>query len=624
MTPGQRIIFEPAGRRLDMPAGRTILAAAQEAGLGLIAVCDGRGTCHQCIIQLISGELTPPTDIERKLFSQSKLESGLRLACQAVPVSDVTIDLPPESISTNQRLQVEGIETVLVLDPVIKAVDLTLEPSTRKDPFLDQQELRQALIARYPAVDITTQVLEQFPAVWNEKKRQLRLAIHKTGRVAGILSPGQGIYGLALDIGTTKLAAYLVDLESGQIIARQGASNPQIAYGEDVISRIAYANQGTTETHRLQKALVEAINAMLAEICRVNKVESHQIVDAVAVGNTAMHHLFTGLPTRQLGEAPYLPAQREALDLPAVTLGLSLSPGALVHLPPVIAGFVGSDHVAADLACGLIDAGENTLLIDIGTNTEITLRTPSGLSCCSCASGPAFEGAHIHAGMRAAPGAIERIFYDQGGWRFQTIDGKAPVGLCGSGILDAVAEMHRAGIIDERGTLRKTATGVERLAQGWAFRLTDAAPDSRLEGIHVTRRDVNEIQLAKAAIRAGIEVLLKESDLRADQVTRIIVAGAFGTYLHLSSALEIGMFPDIPEDRFSQVGNAAGAGARMMLVSDQHRREAIALQSRIRYIELTTFSEFQEIYLAALPVTARLAFPGSQGVYAKISGIQFG
>jgi uncharacterized 2Fe-2S/4Fe-4S cluster protein (DUF4445 family) len=609
MTPGQRIIFEPAGRRLDMPAGKTVLAAAQEAGLGLIAVCDGRGTCHQCIIQLISGELSPPTDIERKLFSHSKLESGLRLACQAIPVSDVTIHLPPESISTNQRLQVEGIETVLILDPVIEAVDLTLEPS-RNDPYLDQQQLRQALIARYPVVDITSQVLEQLPAAWNDNKRQLRLAIHKSGRVAGILSLGQGIYGLALDIGTTKLAAYLVDLENSQIISRQGASNPQIAFGEDVISRIAYANQGTMETHRLQKTLIDAINAMLVEICRVNKVESHQIVDAVAVGNTAMHHLFTGLPTRQLGEAPYLPAQREALDLPAETLGLNLSPGALVHLPPVIAGFVGSDHVAADLACGLIDAGENALLIDIGTNTEITLRTPSGLSCCSCASGPAFEGAHIHAGMRAAPGAIERVFYDQDGWRWQTIDGKAPIGICGSGILDAVAEMHQAGIIDERGTLRKTAAGVERLEQGWAFRLTDAIPDSKLEGIIITRRDVNEIQLAKAAIRAGIEVLLKENGLRADQVTRVIVAGAFGTYLHLASALAIGMFPDLPEDRFSQVGNAAGAGARMMLVSDQHRREAIALQSRIRYIELTTFTEFQDIYLAALPVTARLAFPG--------------
>ena len=523
----------------------TTLVAAQKAGVGLIAVCDGLGTCHQCIVRLVQGELNPPTSIERQVFSDSRLASGLRLACQANPMSDVTIEIPPDSTPTNQRLQVEGFDLDIHPDPVIEFV----------------------------------------------------------GRA-------QPLYGLALDIGTTKLAAYLVDLESGHTLAMGGASNPQIAYGEDVISRIAYANRGAAETTKLHEVLVEGINHLVAEICKSSELDRHHILDAVAVGNTAMHHLLAGLPSRQLGEAPYEPAQRDPLNLPADGLGLDLAPGALVYLPPLIAGFVGSDHIAADLVCGLTGPGDNALLVDIGTNTEISLRTPDGLSCCSCASGPAFEGAHIHAGMRAAAGAIERVFYDQQGWHFLTIDNLDPVGICGSGILDAVAELHRVGVIDDRGTLRKEAAGVEQIPEGWAFRLTNTAPGSRSDGIHVTRRDINEVQLAKAAIRAGIEVLLKENELRASQVEQVIIAGAFGTYLHLASALAIGMFPDLPEDHFQQVGNAAGAGARLILVSKKARQDALLVQKQMRYIELTTVKAFQDIYMAALPVTSHIAYPG--------------
>jgi uncharacterized 2Fe-2S/4Fe-4S cluster protein (DUF4445 family) len=416
---------------------------------------------------------------------------------------------------------------------------------------------------------------------------------------------------LALDIGTTKLAAYLVDLENGHTLSKGGKPNPQVAYGEDVISRIAYANQGTLETTRLQSILVNGINQLVSEICLEAHIDRHQIVDGVAVGNTAMHHLLAGLPTRQLGEAPYIPAKHEPLNLPADSLGLELSPGALIHLPPVIAGFVGSDHVAADLACGLTGPGVVSLMVDIGTNTEITLRTHEGLSCCSCASGPAFEGAHIHAGMRAAAGAIERVYHDQFGWHYQTIDGAAPIGICGSGILDAVAAMHQAGIINDRGTLRQDADGVEILPQGRAFRLVSPNSDGVQGGIYITRKDVNEIQLAKAAIRAGIEILLKESNLQAYQVTRFIVAGAFGTYLNVSSCLAIGMFPDLPRDIYQQVGNAAGTGARLMLASKIARQKSVALQENIHFVELTTLLDFQDTYMAALPVSNKLDFSGA-------------
>jgi uncharacterized 2Fe-2S/4Fe-4S cluster protein (DUF4445 family) len=611
MTQSIQVVFEPIGRRVRISQNETCLVAAQKAGIDLIAVCNGQGTCHQCLIRLIRGELDPPTVIEKQALSSQKIGSGLRLACQATPISDVTIEVPPESISSSQRLQLEGFEVDLAPDPAVTVVELTLAPKPGDGHLLESEGVAASLKTIHPSAGIPLPVMEQLSTVRIGEGRQVRLALHESGVVTGVLASGQRSYGLAVDIGTTKLAAYLVDLENGQTIAKSGAANPQISYGEDVISRIAHANRGMLETETLQQVLMKALNRLVGELCRTGRIESHQIVDAVVVGNTAMHHLFAGLPTRQLGEAPYVPAVSAALIIPVSQLGLNLAPGVQVYLPPNIAGFVGADHVSADLACGLTGVGDNTLLVDIGTNTEITLRTPEGLSCCSCASGPAFEGAHIHAGMRAAPGAIERVTYHEGIWNYQTIDGKPPIGICGSGILDAVAEMRRAGTIDDRGVLQAGASGVERLGQGQVFRLVSADPANKVDGIHITRRDVNEIQLAKAAIRAGIEILLREHGTPAQQVTKFIVAGAFGSYINLASAMAIGMFPELPEERFFQVGNAAGAGARMMLVSKKARRVASELQEHMQYVELTTCKDFQDIYLAALPISPRLSFPAA-------------
>ncbi len=600
------VVFEPAGRRIRISQNVTCLAAAQKAGIDLIAVCNGQGTCHQCVIRPVRGEMNPLTGIEKQSLSRQKIESGLRLACQAIPVTDVIIEVPAESISTNQRVQLEGIEVDMALDPVVTVEDFPLLPGSYEDLSHAAERLATHLKAIHPSATIPPAVMEQIASAPPSVLRQARRALHQNGVVTGILLSGQRAFGLAVDIGTTKLAAYLVDLENGQTMAKSGASNPQISYGEDVISRIAYANRGALETETLQKVLVKALNRLIREVCDKQAIRSDQIVDAVVVGNTAMHHLFAGLPTRQLGEAPYVPAVSNALLVSAAELGLTLAPGAQVYLPPNIAGFVGADHVSADLACGLTGPGESTLLVDIGTNTEITLRTPEGLSCCSCASGPAFEGAHIHAGMRAAPGAIERVMYSGGVWNYQTIEGKAPVGICGSGILDAVAEMRRTGIIDDRGVLQAGMPGVERLERDKVFRLVPGNPAGRSDGILIMRRDVNEIQLAKAAIRAGIEILLREQQLQPVKMEKIIIAGAFGSYINVSSALAIGMFPEIPEERFVQVGNAAGAGARMMLASMKARQAAADLQGHMRYVELTTYRDFQDVYLSALPVTSRL------------------
>jgi uncharacterized 2Fe-2S/4Fe-4S cluster protein (DUF4445 family) len=321
----------------------------------------------------------------------------------------------------------------------------------------------------------------------------------------------------------------------------------------------------------------------------------------VLVGNTCMHHLALGLPVTSLGLAPYVPVLSDAYDLKARDLGLDLAPGAGVHLLPNIAGFVGADHVAMVLATGIHEADRVTVGLDIGTNTEIVLAAGNRLLSCSCASGPAFEGAHIRDGMRAAPGAVERVQLVDDRVEYQTIDDAPPVGLCGSGILDGVAEMLRIGVLRASGAIvpgsHPRVRGSGRTAE---FLLVPAGERGAPRDVAITRKDVNEIQLAKAAIRAGIEVLLSEAALEAAQIEKVVVAGAFGTYLDVGSALAIGMFPSLPSDRFMQVGNAAGMGAKMALVSRRSREVAQEIARRVAYIELTTNPRFVEFYTAAL------------------------
>jgi uncharacterized 2Fe-2S/4Fe-4S cluster protein (DUF4445 family) len=376
--------------------------------------------------------------------------------------------------------------------------------------------------------------------------------------------------------------------------------NPQIAYGEDVVSRITYANTGPNAARILHDRVVEGINRLIDELCTRAEVLRSRIVDSVVVGNTAMHHLVAGLPVRQLGEAPYVAAVAEPLDLYAAETGIHLAPGATMYLPPNIAGYVGADHVSMLLATRVCDGGRTVLALDIGTNTEISLARGGELWSCSTASGPAFEGAHIHDGMRAVPGAIERVRYHDGGFLVHAIGEMPPVGLCGSGILDAVAEGMNAGIIDSRGALVKTHPLVHRASGGLSCLLVPGNRSGHGRDVVFTRSDVNEIQLAKGAIRTGADILLDAAGIDAWAVDEVVVAGAFGTYLDIGSALRIGMLPDLPRERFRQVGNAAGRGAQHLLVSRERRLHALDIARRAQYIELTTQANFTDTFVRAL------------------------
>ncbi|MEI8132605.1 MAG: ASKHA domain-containing protein [Leptolinea sp.] len=406
--------------------------------------------------------------------------------------------------------------------------------------------------------------------------------------------------GLAVDIGTTKIAAYLLNLSDGKALSKMGVMNPQIRYGEDVISRIAFTDTKKEGRRILQECLIDVINELIISLCNEAGVQPQQIVEVVTVGNTAIQHFFAGFPVRQLALSPYVPSVNIPLDLSAHELGLNLSPGVYVHMPANIGGFVGADHVAMMLSTKAYKAHQTTLALDIGTNTEISLVHDGKLICCSCASGPAFEGAHIKHGMRAANGAIERLRILDGQVRYQTIGNQPPLGLCGSGILDAVAELRNNAIINDRGAFLAEFPGVFVSDQGKEFLLIDKQHSGSGQEITISRRDINEILLAKSAIRTGIGLLLQVAGLEENDIQQFIVAGAFGTYLDIESAVTIHMFPDLPRERFKQVGNAAGLGAQMMLVSACERAAAYEFARRMTYIELITQPDFKEVFMQSM------------------------
>ncbi len=596
--------FEPVGRRVRAGAGETLLAAAQSAGVELVAVCGGAGVCGTCRVQCVSGDLSPTEQEEKDLFDEEELSSGWRLACRARPGGNVVLEIPPSALATAQRLQLEGSEVADGFDPATVAHEVCVDRPGPDDLRSDWSRFLQALSASgIELVDSTVSVVQHCSERLRALNWQGRVAVRECEdrqEVVAVLGPQEPLLGLAIDIGTTKVAVYLVDLEDGSTLTRAGSINPQIAFGEDVVSRIAYANEGKDQESFLRSRLVDALNELADQLRARVGAARHQVAEAVIVGNTAMHHLLAGLSVRQLGEAPYVPVVSTSLTAHAGELGLHIAPGAAVYLPPNIAGYVGADHVSMLLACDILHLPGVVVALDIGTNTEITLSVEGRLFTCSCASGPAFEGAHVRDGMRAVPGAIERVQVLDSKFHVHTVGEQLPVGICGSGILDTVAAMLDARVIDDRGSVDASHPRVRRSGDELQFVLVPAPKTGHGRDIVVTRKDVHEIQLAKGAIRAGIEILLKEAELSAADIDTIVVAGAFGTYLDLESAIRVGMFPNLTANRFEQVGNAAGMGAIRMLRSRTARSNAEALIERIEYIELTTHAGFTDAFTDAL------------------------
>ncbi|MEJ2066639.1 MAG: ASKHA domain-containing protein [Deltaproteobacteria bacterium] len=597
-----QIEFQPLGRRERFPTGQSILECAHQAGIDLVSLCGGQGTCGKCKVQIISGEVSEPSQKEREALTAEEIAQGYRLACQTHPEGDLVLHIPAESLSAPQRLQVEGIEIPVTPDPTIQAYEVSLPPPSLSDLRGDDERLLEVLEQQHGVVckRIDEEVLRTFsPAL-----RSFMWKASVSARDAEVISVdpvGGHSLGMAVDLGTTKIAGYLVDLENGRTLTAKGIMNPQISYGEDVIARMARAQRSPEDAATFQKKVVEALAALSEELCQeAVDTRTEEIKELVIVGNTAMHHLLLRLPVDQLARAPHVPAVARALDIKARHLRFSVAPGAYVHLLPNIAGFVGGDHVAMLLAVNAWEVEGPMLAIDIGTNTEISLVTRGEISSVSCASGPAFEGAQISCGMRAAPGAIEHLLLTGQEIQYHTIHGKEPVGICGSGIFDTLAQLFINGIIDKGGRIRADHPRVRENQKGREFVIVSEEERNGAPAITITQADVRELQLAKAAIRSGIQILLRDKGLSDEDLDKVVVAGAFGSYLDISSAIAIGMLPTIPVSRFQQVGNAAGMGAKIALVSREKREAVQKVVRDIRYIELAVAPDFNKTFTQAI------------------------
>jgi uncharacterized 2Fe-2S/4Fe-4S cluster protein (DUF4445 family) len=602
--------FQPVGRRVQVAAGQTILAAAQQLGLalgagGLTAPCGGRGLCGRCRVRVAAGDAGEPAAAEKRFLKPEQLEQGYRLACQAVIQGPLKVEIPPESMLGIQKLQVEGLDVAVVPEAPVKRYNLSLTRTTIENPRPLWQQVAGELEATYgldrPEIDFNLALVTEPMAAGGTSVVTVR-----GKEVINIYAgrPAPPPLGLAVDLGTTKVAGFLINLETGATLAADGIMNPQIAYGEDVMARLGYALEGEQGYRRIQEVAIEGLNRLAATLAGKAGVTTTDIEEAVIVGNTAMHHLLLHLPVEQLARAPYVPALTTPVEVKARSLGLNFSPGAYVYFQPVIAGFVGGDHVAMILGSRIDVARKVTLGLDIGTNTEIVLSYGGKMLSCSCASGPAFEGAHIAQGMRAITGAIAAVRLSDDGREvyWESIGGVPPLGICGSGILDAVAELYRTGVINANGRLDLNHPRVRRPAGGGPleFLLVPAEETGIDSDLVVTQKDIGEIQLAKAAIASGTLLLLEAAGLTVDDLEEVVVAGAFGTHLKLESAIAIGMFPKLPLNAFRQVGNAAGTGARLALLSMDERRRGETIARQVGYIELMTRPSFRDVFMKSL------------------------
>ncbi len=601
------IIFLPDGLRVQVGMGSSLLEASRKASIQLPAICGGRGICGKCRVKVVRGELTPPTEAEKTHLGQL-LYSGFRLACQAKILGDAIVYVHDKALLTKQKLAILGFEPDVDVKPGVFKVYIELEQPRLENVKSYETIVRETLSERGIHISsFSLEALRKLPKVLKKSGFKVTITIDEgevididEGDTTGVL------YGIAVDLGSTKIAAFIVDLLSGETIYGDGVVNPQVAYGEDVVSRISYILEGEENLEKLRIIAVEAINGLIASMCSKLGIDPSLIYKVSLVGNTAMHHIFYGIDPTSLVYSPYPAVSVNPIKTKASALGLNVNKSAYIYSPPNIAGFVGADAVADILASRIYESDELTLLLDIGTNTEIILGDKHLLLCCSAASGPAFEGMQIRYGMKAVEGAIERVKISDDGLNVEylTIGLAKPRGICGSGVIDAVAEMFRTGIIDSKGTIndRSDNPRVRYKSNGREFVIAWSEETAIGEDITITQRDVREIQKAKAAIETGWLLLLKHYKASVEDLSKVLVAGAFGTYINPESAKMIGLLPDVPSDRIIFLGNTAGSGARLILKSLYETAKAIDIAKRARYVEIAVDPDFHRIYLSSLGI----------------------
>ncbi len=603
------VTIHPPGKQISIETGQTLLDAFKQLAVAETTAveipCGGLGLCGHCRILIVEGRAQPPTDAESQVLSAADLQDGYRLACQVVPLDSLVVKIPVESMSSSPDLQVDGVQITVRPEPEVKRYALHLTDSNLADARSCWQQIQQQLISEHhiqtPRIDV--ELIRRRDPTAREGSVCVSVANEEVINLYADSRP-HPLTGLAVDFGTTKVAGFLVDLLSGSVLASEGILNPQVRHGADVVTRLAYAAGGPQQAREMSQAARGCVNHLAGILANRSGIEPADIDQAVIAGNTVMQHLLLDWPVEQLGRSPYLPASTAAVKVKARELGLNFSPGALVYVMPSVAGYVGGDHTAMILAGRLHRTDTVSLGIDIGTNTELVLSCAGKRYCCSCASGPAFEGAAIRCGVRAVEGAVHQVRVDAGGQvSCRTIADKPAVGVCGSGAVDAMAELVKHGILNSLGTLNRKHPGVRPGSDGSGleFVLVPAEQSGSGRDITLTQADISTLQLAKAAIAAGTDLLLAAGKVDKKDIEQVMVAGAFGTRLDLESAVTVGIFPDLPRKRFSQLGNAAGTGARLVLLSAAERREAEEIAAKTIYVELAAHPEFGKHFSRAIP-----------------------
>ncbi|AZQ67776.1 DUF4445 domain-containing protein [Silicimonas algicola] len=648
------VIFTPSGKRGRVPVGTTVLEAARKLGVDLDSVCGGRGICSKCQVSPGTGSfpkhnvtvaedaLSPWNAVEARYDEKRGLPEGRRLGCQARVQSDVVLDVPPESQVHKQVVRKRAEAREIVMSPAVRLYYVEVEEPDMHEPSGDLERLAAALAEQWslPGATAGLTVMHGLQPILRKGEWKVTCAVFQSseGAAPRILKVWPGFHdgpllGLAVDLGSTTIAGHLCDLASGAVVASSGIMNPQIRFGEDLMSRVSYSMMNAGGADEMTRAVREGMNRLIAELTAEVGAVPRDILDAVLVCNPVMHHLFLGIDPYELGQAPFALATSAAMTLRAPEVSLDLHPEASVYLLPCIAGHVGADAAAVTLSEAPEKSRDLVLVVDVGTNAEIQLGDAAGgVMACSSPTGPAFEGAQISSGQRAAPGAIERVEIDPatkeprykviGSDLWSNEDGfdlaiatTGVTGICGSGIIEMVAEMRMAGILDASGLIGSAEqTGTDRCfpdGRTHSYRVRDA--DDLGREIVVTNKDIREIQMAKAALYSGARLLMDKRGV--DTVDRIVLAGAFGAHISPKHAMILGMIPDCPLDKVSSAGNAAGTGARIALLNREARAEIEATVRDIRKIETAIEPRFQEHFVNASAIPNAVdAFPNLEAI----------
>ncbi len=630
------VVFQPSGLRGKVKDGATILEASIKLGAGIESVCGGKGTCGKCQVRIEEGyfakygisssiaSVKNTGEANQKFISKRQLKQGYRLSCQTRIYGDVVIFVPEKSRKGKQVIRKEITVRNIRLKPAVRKYPVELKPATLHDPIGDYERLQAELTRKYKLrnLSIDYPVLMKLQNTVRQSNWQVSVSVWN-GKEIIDAAPNKTdkTYGLAVDIGTTTVAGYLCDLTNGDVLATASMMNPQVAYGEDVMSRIGYATKSKDGLKQMNRVIIKGLNEVAGEAASKAGIRRTEIIDMTVVGNTCMHHLFLNIDPQYLGKTPFSPSVHHSLDIKARDLGLRLAPGSYVHVLPIEAGFVGADNVGVLIAEEPYNQDEMLLIIDIGTNGELILGNRQKLLSTSCATGPAFEGAEIRHGMRAAPGAIEKVKIDpktkevqfrvigSESWNTE-VKNIGARGICGSGIFDVAAQMFLAGIIDKSGrfNMRIKSPRLRQSGKEQEFVIARAKETAINQDIVVCQRDIRAIQLAKGAMYSGAKMMMKRLDTK--KIDRVILAGAFGSYIDKESAAVIGLFPDCAMENVIAVGNAAGDGACMALLDMRKRKKADIHAREVEYVELTVEPDFNTAFTKALNFPhAEDAFP---------------